>query len=262
MAEKKRLRSIAVQQREALQFQRTFLGKIAPEDYFQTVLNHLDDLQVVIKDAAGRFVWLTDNVARRYGFAHALEMVGSDDFASNPTRLARMYHRDDMEVIRSGKPLLGKIEPVFDPCGLLKWHVTSKFPLRDRRGRVAGLIVIIREQSVRADGLFLGDLQPVVAYVHAHLAERLCTSDLAKVAGVSRRQIERRFRDAAGMSPAEFINRARLDEACRHLRETEDSIAKISGDVGFYDQSALSRLFRRYLGVSPRDFRKARSGAH
>jgi AraC-like DNA-binding protein len=222
-------------------------------------LNYLENIQVVIKDAAGRFIWLSDNVARRYGFTETSEMVGSDVFASNPPRLAKMYHRDDMEVMRSGKPLLRKIELVFDERGLLKWHVTNKNPLRDRRGEVIGLIVIIQEYPGRDDLPVLGELRSVVAHVFAHLADHLSPSDLAEVAGVSRRQIERRFRDSAGMSPVEFITRARLDEACRRLRDTDQSIAKVAAGVGFYDQSALSRLFRKYLGVSPREFRRARS---
>jgi len=121
------------------------------------------------------------------------------------------------------------------------------------------MIVVIQEYPGREHLPVLGELRSTVAYVFAHLAEPLRPSHLAEVVGVSQRQIERRFRDAAGMSPTEFIIRARLDQACRRLRDTDESIAKIAAGLGFYDQSALSRLFRKYLGMSPRDFRKARS---
>jgi AraC-like DNA-binding protein len=262
MAEKKKnaLRS-AIQPQAMRAFQRKFLERIAPESHFHVALNYLDNTQVVVKDAAGRFVWLSDNVARRYGFAEGADMVGSDVFATNPPRLAKMYHCDDLEVLRSGRPLLGKIELVFDPRGMLNWHVTNKVPLQDRRGKVIGLIVLIQEYPGQQDLPVAGDLRAMVAYIFAHLAEPLRTSHLATVAGVSSRQVERRFRDAAGMSPTEFILRARVGEACRWLRDTDEPIVKIAAHVGFYDQSALSRCFRKYLGMPPREFRKARAHA-
>ncbi|MCE5302774.1 MAG: helix-turn-helix transcriptional regulator [Planctomycetaceae bacterium] len=81
-------------------------------------------------------------------------------------------------------------------------------------------------------------------------------SQLASLAGVSSRQLERRFRNVAGLSPKDFIMRARIEEACRRLREGNTSIGQIALDLGFYDQSAFTRLFRRHLGTTPSEFRR------
>ena len=204
-------------------------------------------------------MWVSDNLARRFGFANPAEMVGLDDEAINPPQLVKMYRRDDLEVMRSGRPLLGRIELCFNERGMLDWNVTNKLPLCDAGGKVIGLIATIQEYpGMQRLPVFGGELRPVIEYIFAHLGQPLHVSQLAAIAGVSCRQIERRFRNATGMSPTDFIIRARLDEACRRLREGSESIGRIALDLGFYDQSAFTRLFRRYLGTTPSQFRQTR----
>lgn len=245
--------------RDAHQFQNQFIHRIAPESHFQHALNHLGNTCVVVKDAMGRFVWVSDNLARRCGFADGMEMVGIDDLAISPPRLVKMYRRDDLEVIRSGKPLLGRIELAFNDRGMLDWSITNKLPLCDADGNIIGLILTIQEYSgVRQLPILGGELRDVAEYIFAHLAEPIHVSQLAGIAGVSCRQIERRFRNATGMSPTDFITRARLDEACRRLRDGSDSIGRIALGLGFYDQSAFTRLFCKHLGTTPSEFRRTR----
>jgi AraC-like DNA-binding protein len=245
--------------RDPRKFQREFIARITPDSHFHVALNHLTNIGVVVKDAVGRFVWISDGLARRCGFTDPAEMVGLDDFSFSPPRLAKMYRRDDREVIRSGRPLLGLVEMVFNEQGMLDWNVTNKLPLRDDDGKVIGLIATVQEYpGMQHLPFFSGDLREVVEHIFAHLGEPLHVSQLAAIAGVSCRQIERRFHNATGMSPTDFIIRARLDESCRRLRERNDPIGKIALDLGFYDQSAFARLFRRHLGVTPSEFRQTR----
>lgn len=241
-------------------FQRDFIANIAPESHFHLALNHLSNTRVVVKDAAGRFVWVSDNVPRRHGFNHPEDMVGLDDRDINPPQLVNIYRRDDRNVMQSGQPLLGRVELAFDEQGMLNWHVTNKLPLRNRDGEVIGLIATIQDYpGVQPMPAFGSELQSVVDYVFAHVTEPLQVSHLAALAGVSCRQLERRFRNAMGVSPTDFIIRARLDEACRRLRTSGDSIGRIAIDLQFYDQSAFTRLFRKHLGIRPSEFRKLRA---
>ncbi len=246
---------------EVQTLQSEFIGRVAPESHFHLALNQLRNVRVIVKDAAGRFVWVSDNASRRHGFAEPSEMVGLDDTTINPPRLVKKYRRDDLQVLRSGRPLLGRIELAFDERGMLNWHVTNKHPLCDRRGKCIGLIATIQEYPGVRNLPVFGELKAVVEHVFAHLGEPLHVAELAAMAGVSRRQIERRFRNATGMSPTDFIIRARLDEACRRLRDGSQSIGKIAIELGFYDQSAFTRLFRRHLGTTPSDFRQMRGSA-
>lgn len=82
--------------------------------------------------------------------------------------------------------------------------------------------------------------------------ERLC-----RAAGVSRSQLYRLFEPLGGV--AHYIQAERLRAACRALASPSDAreISAIAEDVGFFDHSTFSRVFRREIGCSPRSFRTA-----
>jgi AraC-like DNA-binding protein len=82
--------------------------------------------------------------------------------------------------------------------------------------------------------------------------ERLC-----RLAGVSRSQLYRLFEPQGGV--AHYIQAERLRAACRALTAFGGGrdISAIAEDVGFFDHSTFSRVFRREFGCTPRDFRTA-----
>ncbi len=241
------------------EYQREFLADVMAGECLSLVLGSLGNTRTVIKDAAGRFVWVSDNVPRHHGLASADEMVGLNDDDINPPRLAKKYRTDDLCVLRSGAPLLGRVELAFDERGMLNWYVTNKIPLRNGTGKIVGLVATIQEYAgIRNLPMFGVELRPIVEFICGHLSEPLNMPKLAALAGVSARQVERRFRNAIGMSPTQFLIRVRLDEACRRLRATNEPLSTIATDLGFYDQCAFTRLFRRHLGVPPGEYRLTR----
>jgi transcriptional regulator GlxA family with amidase domain len=74
--------------------------------------------------------------------------------------------------------------------------------------------------------------------------------------GLSRFQLVRLFNRRVGMPPHAFLVQLRLARA-RQLLRGGTSIAAAAADSGFFDQSALTRHFRRSLGVTPRQYRDA-----
>jgi AraC-like DNA-binding protein len=74
--------------------------------------------------------------------------------------------------------------------------------------------------------------------------------------GLSRFQLVRLFNQHVGMPPHAFLVQLRLAKACRLLR-SGSSIAAAAVDSGFFDQSALTRHFRRSLGVTPPQYQDA-----
>jgi len=87
-------------------------------------------------------------------------------------------------------------------------------------------------------------------YIDAHFAEGFGLSDLSAVADLSVFHLVRSFKKATGLSPLAYRNQQRVTEA-RRLLLAGGRIAEVALDVGFADQSHLTRQFQRIMGVSP-----------
>ena len=73
---------------------------------------------------------------------------------------------------------------------------------------------------------------------------------------MSERNFARVFRDEAGMTPAQFVEKARIDEARRRLEESDVPLKRLATNVGYANVDAFRRAFNRRVGVSPREYRK------
>ena len=103
-------------------------------------------------------------------------------------------------------------------------------------------------------------LRRVMSYVDARLGGPISLDDLAKVAGVSRFHFHRQFRKSVGVTPREYVLRARIERAKGLLTESDLTVGEVSGAVGFADQSHFSNMFRRLTAMTPRGFRNSMSG--
>jgi len=97
-------------------------------------------------------------------------------------------------------------------------------------------------------------------WLDANAHEPLDLERVARVAGVSAFHFLRLFAAVLGVTPHQYLVRARLRRAARLLADAERPITDIAYDVGFGDLSNFVRTFRRAAGVSPRGFRKAAKG--
>ncbi|CAA9396767.1 MAG: hypothetical protein AVDCRST_MAG51-642 [uncultured Ramlibacter sp.] len=84
-------------------------------------------------------------------------------------------------------------------------------------------------------------------------------SPVARMAALSQlpeRTFKRRFAQATGMAPLEYVHHVRLEEAKQLLESGETAIEAIAVDVGYSDSSFFSRLFRRKVGMTPVQYRQ------
>ena len=88
------------------------------------------------------------------------------------------------------------------------------------------------------------------AYVDERFAEPVSLSDLAAHVGLSPYHLLRSFRDQVGITPGAYQIQLRVLEARRRLRDGA-AIADTATDLGFADQSHLTRHFQRIMGTSP-----------
>ncbi len=92
------------------------------------------------------------------------------------------------------------------------------------------------------------------------LAENyLAPSPIAALTGwstLSERSLKRRFRLATGMTPIEYVQKLRLEDAKHRLETTDSSVESVAMDVGYEDASFFRRLFRREVGLTPTEYRR------
>lgn len=74
---------------------------------------------------------------------------------------------------------------------------------------------------------------------------------------MSRFQLDSRMRRVFGLTTGQWLIKLRIDAARRQLEATDQPIAAIALNVGYADQSAFTRQFRRATGLTPRDYRSA-----
>ncbi|MFV0276687.1 MAG: GlxA family transcriptional regulator, partial [Parahaliea sp.] len=97
-------------------------------------------------------------------------------------------------------------------------------------------------------------------YLQDHLGKEVSLATLARRLELSPRTLNRRFREATGVSPRQYLTGLRLATARDLLRRSNLSIGDICWQLGLQDVSYFSRLFRRHHGISPMRYRRAARG--
>jgi len=93
-------------------------------------------------------------------------------------------------------------------------------------------------------------------FMESHIARQITVEDLAKRAGMSTRNLDRRFRAAVGEAPTSYVQKLRIERAKRLLEMTDDSVSEIMLKVGYEDERSFRRLFSSLTQLSPKGYRK------
>jgi transcriptional regulator GlxA family with amidase domain len=99
-------------------------------------------------------------------------------------------------------------------------------------------------------------LQEVQRWISARPDNDHSVRTLAKRVGLSPRHFARLFRDEVGVTPAKWVERARVNAARELLEAGERSPKRVASQCGFADADTLRRAFSRQLGVTPAEYRK------
>jgi len=97
----------------------------------------------------------------------------------------------------------------------------------------------------------------VIDYIHANTGGNISLLAMAQIAGVSPNHFVLLFTKATGLSPHQYVLRARIDSAKLLLKDEALSIADVSRLTGFRTQEHFTKVFRKIVGVTPREFRGA-----
>lgn len=132
--------------------------------------------------------------------------------------------------------------------------------LADSLRLMAGLLIELAESSARvASDAASGHLiQAFCELVHTRLAYPLTVADAASHLRVSREHLTRMCQEQLHITPAAYINQAKMREAITLLQNPQHIIKQVAHNLGYEHTSHFSRVFRRLVGVSPRAFRDSR----
>lgn len=100
-------------------------------------------------------------------------------------------------------------------------------------------------------------LMKAVDYINDNFSERITMDNLCMVSGVSKQYLCLLFRNNLNSRPMEYIAKRRIMAAKELLKSTAKTVDEIAAETGFCTSSYFCKLFRRYEGITPTDFRNA-----
>jgi len=232
---------------------RTLIGATL---FAEALFDHIPDVVYFIKDRAGRYAVVNQTLVTRCGRRTKDELVGCTAREVFPSPLGDRFLHQDLEVLSSGVPIVHKLELHLYPTRLEGWCLTDKLPLRNPGGRIEGIAGISRDlQSPGAEADHFAEVATVLEHIRDQPGSELRVEGLAKLAGLSVYQLNRRLRIIFGITANQLIAKTRIDAASELLRSGDTPIAEIANACGYFDQSAFSRVFRRTAGLTPRQYR-------
>lgn len=236
--------------------QKTFLSCV---DHGQIagLFDQIPGYSFFIKNAAGEIMKANPAFYQRLGYTTEFEIVGRRDHELFPAGLADHFRRDDVMVMQRDEPLLGIVELFFNRQGLPDWYLTNKFPVHDHARKVIGVMGTVRSYASQAKFIqpFV-QIEPAVDHIRNNFREKICVKELAQRVGLSPRQFDRKFQEAFGISPQNFVIKTRILAACDELADLGQPIADVAIGLGFCDQSSFTMHFRRHMGVTPLQYRR------
>jgi PAS domain S-box-containing protein len=120
-------------------------------DMLRSLMDYSPD-PIYFKDVQSRFMIASKAHADIFGLKGARELVGKTDFDFFAEEHARPAFEDEQNIIRTGVPLIGKVEKEVLKNGREAWALTSKMPLRNKDGQIIGTFGISKDITVIKQG--------------------------------------------------------------------------------------------------------------
>jgi PAS domain S-box-containing protein len=187
----------AVQINEELETKQRELAR--ERDLLHILMDNVPDF-IYFKDTAGRFTTINRALARALGISKPEDALGETDFEYFAEAYAQRTLADEQDVLRTGQPLVGKVEEIHLRDKLPVWISTTKMVVRDLDGKIIGTFGVSRDitESKHAEQ----ELQLAKESLENRVAER--TSEL----GQANEQLQ-----------IELVERKRAEEQVRRLNE-------------------------------------------
>jgi len=191
---------------------------------------------IYFKDAESRFIRISRALAGYFGLNDPAEAIGKADSDIFDPQRAEQYLADEQEVMKTGKPVVGKEEEQPWPDGRVTWVSTSKVPLRDPAGKIIGTFGISRDITDRKQA----ELQLQAAKEAAEAASRAKSAFLANMS----HEIRTPMNAILGMT--ELVLDTELTASQRDylqmVRESGESLLSVINDILDFSKIEAGKL--------------------
>lgn len=124
---------------------------------------------------------------------------------------------------------------------------------------VSGGFIVPRGSTV-LQGVGRQAVSEAIDRMQTHAAKGLTAADVTRLSRVGKTTFYRQFGETTGNTPAQYMRKMRIEEACRLLRETDDTVTAIGEMCGFKSLESFANFFRRQTGNSPTQYRERIKG--
>lgn len=121
---------------------------------------------------------------------------------------------------------------------------------------VVNPLIIERRKSTEKYAVSDKNIRIILNYIEKNYANHLSVEELVKQVPLSRRVLEKKFKEETGESLYQYIQNYRIDQFTRFLITTDYSLFEAALQSGFENYKNVSRIFRKYKALSPAEYRK------
>lgn len=235
------------------------LGHIESIDIqvLQSLFDLTPDVAFFIKNEEGRYIAVNESLIARHGLKRKSDAIGKRPQDICPGDFGLIPTEQDRKVLQSGRPLVDCLELQWFRPGEPVWCLTSKLPLRDSNRKIVGLIGFSRDVRAPLDADEIPiEFANAFAEFEQDLSSDFSPAVLAERSRLSPPRLARLTKRLFSLTPSQLISKARITAASRSLRDTEQTVAEIAQQCGYFDQSAFARAFRSLTGATPLEFRR------
>lgn len=230
-------------------------------------------IRKTLESNAGLLPWLArrdrQQVASLCSSAFLLAAAGLLDGRQATTHwaLAEAFCRHFPQVKLRSDLLLTEDGPLFCSGGAqagldLCLHLIARHAGEWLAQQVASAMVIDRQRGTQTRFAPLlpssedKTLAPLLSWLREHHAEAIDLNRLAQQAHCSARTLLRRFKQATGLTPGDYLQRLRISVAQQALADSAQSLEQIASEVGFADRASFAKRFKQLCAETPGAFRK------
>ncbi|MFI3237650.1 MAG: AraC family transcriptional regulator [Lachnospiraceae bacterium] len=146
---------------------------------------------------------------------------------------------------------------------LLTQEPNPSYPLIAQKIQLSQILIFINERykssisniTTNPNNIYFQKIEPVIAYIEAHICETLSLDELTQVVMLEKSYFSKIFKKATGFTIHEYITLKRMLKAEQLLREGK-SIIEVSESVGYQTSTHFSTKFKEYWGMPPSQFTK------